>query len=315
MQMRNTIVYWTGIVTVSICWGCGLFVGDPMKVEHSLSLKTMTDSAIVLSDNTVLFAQSRFYDNSDAIVVCIPGLGAHSESFNALLDVFRTEKISFVAYDVEGFGRSSGERGTIDNFGRYLLHLDLVINEIHSRFPHRPLVLLGESLGSLLILWYGAEYMDSPFSTSILTSIPTTYSKGSVDISTLSSFVWSYSVCPDRKIFIGFEPESISADSAFIAWAYTSDIYAQKEISVRYLLQTKYLVDHEERFAAAFTKPVFMISGTNDIVSDREELERLFGTFPSDRKELRMIDGGMHSLVNDTTQSTVFTLILDWVRR
>ncbi len=307
--MRFLIIIIFSISLVS----CGLFVSVPKVNELSNRLLSISDTSLRFADDTHLYVNQRIFTNTKPVVICIHGLGAHTESFNYLLKSLNDDSISTFAYDLKGFGRSSGDRGRIDNFGTYLDELDQIIEFFHCKYSPRKIVLLGESLGSLLILWYGSEYKFSKFDSAVLTSLTTTYNADDTSILKLIELLFWFSFNPDKRVFMGFEPVKISSDSLFVNWAYTSDVYAQKEISIWYLLQSKYLTDHVKSFSQNFNKSILLINGSKDFLSRDDDIKEILELIPVKNKAYFLIEGGMHSLINDGTRQNVFGIIKQWL--
>src|SRR5271165_5682164 len=89
-----------------------------------------------------------------AVVVLIHGLLEHSGSHaGTALDLVR-RGFSVHAMDLRGHGRSEGPRCDVRSFGEYLLDLDIFFERASRMAGDRPLFLMGNSMGGLIItLW------------------------------------------------------------------------------------------------------------------------------------------------------------------
>ncbi|MCH7827021.1 MAG: alpha/beta fold hydrolase [Bacteroidetes bacterium] len=295
--------------------GCGLFLNSLKLKDTSNKIISISDSSIIFADNTRLYLNQKIFQNSKPIVVCIHGMGAHTKSFDYLNKFLNEDSISTFAYDLKGFGRSTGDRGRIDNFGTYLDELDQIIELLHHNYSPRKIVLLGESLGSSLILWYGSEYKNSKYDSSILTSLTTTFGAGNTNFFKLFELFFWYVVNPNKRIFIDKESEDISKDSLFVNRVDSTDIYAQKEISISFLLQTKYLKDHIEEFSKNYNKSVLFINGSEDFLSTDEDMKEIYKLIPAKKKSYFRIEGGTHSLLNDDSRYKGFKIIKKWLNK
>jgi len=97
-------------------------------------------------------------------VVCIHGIGGHSEEFRVMGQDLAEDGTEVYALDLRGFANSKEEdlpRGDTSNFSRHLQDVDEVVNFVHKRHPKNKVYMFGYSLGVLYTLWYSASHPDS----------------------------------------------------------------------------------------------------------------------------------------------------------
>jgi len=97
-------------------------------------------------------------------VVCIHGIGGHSEDFRVMGQDLAEDGIEVYALDLRGFANSKEEdlpRGDTSNFNRHLQDMDEVVNFVLKRHPKNKVYMFGYSLGVLYTLWYSAHHSDS----------------------------------------------------------------------------------------------------------------------------------------------------------
>lgn len=97
-------------------------------------------------------------------VICIHGIGGHSEVFRFIGQDLAESGIEAYALDLRGFGNSKEEalpRGDTSDFNRHLQDLYEVVDFVRKRHPENKVYMFGWSLGVLYVLWYSANYPDS----------------------------------------------------------------------------------------------------------------------------------------------------------
>jgi alpha-beta hydrolase superfamily lysophospholipase len=97
-------------------------------------------------------------------VVCIHGLGCHSEYFGFVGQDFAEDGIEVYALDLRGFGNSKEQdvpRGDTSNFRRHLQDVDEAVNLIRKRHVNNRVYMFSHSLGGAYLLWYAANHPDS----------------------------------------------------------------------------------------------------------------------------------------------------------
>ena len=89
-----------------------------------------------------------------AILINVHGLGDHSGLYPALVEHFTARGIAVYAPDVRGNGRSAGQRGYVERWEEYREDLERFVALVRQEEPGRPIFLLGNSLGGLIVLDY-----------------------------------------------------------------------------------------------------------------------------------------------------------------
>jgi len=97
-------------------------------------------------------------------VICIHGIGGHSEDFRVMGQDLTEDGIEVYALDLRGFAKSKEEalpRGDTSDFHRHLQDVDEVVDFVRKRHPKNKVYMFGYSLGALYTLWYSANHPDS----------------------------------------------------------------------------------------------------------------------------------------------------------
>jgi alpha-beta hydrolase superfamily lysophospholipase len=88
---------------------------------------------------------------ADCVIVVIHGFGEHCGRYEALGSWFARRGAAVHAYDQRGHGRTPGKRGHADSFELLLDDLEVFIAFARAQHPAAPLVLLGHSMGGLVV--------------------------------------------------------------------------------------------------------------------------------------------------------------------
>jgi len=99
-------------------------------------------------------------DNPRAVVVLVHGIAEHSGRFEHLGQYLSARGLGVVGFDLRGFGQSGGRRGWIAHFDDFLD--DVEDHLAHARNVGVPIVLLGHSMGGLLVTNYAVSDRPQP---------------------------------------------------------------------------------------------------------------------------------------------------------
>jgi alpha-beta hydrolase superfamily lysophospholipase len=128
--------------------------GDRLGQRHCEGHFTTPDGADI-------YTQTWLPDDAPrSVILIVHGLGEHSGRYGNYVSYFVPRGYALYSFDARGHGRSSGIRGHIDRFDRYVEDIDRRVAEVRSAWPGTPLFILGHSLGSLMVLSYGAQHPD-----------------------------------------------------------------------------------------------------------------------------------------------------------
>jgi len=92
-----------------------------------------------------------------AALLVVHGYAEHSGRYEELGAWFGARGLAVHAYDQRGHGRSEGVRCHVDRFSEYLDDLDGVLARVRDEHPLLPVLLLGHSMGGLVVISFLAE--------------------------------------------------------------------------------------------------------------------------------------------------------------
>ncbi len=310
----NSIKISLGFITLFL-FSCGLFIKRPIFIEKPFVQNNLKESSFFCyQDQSCNFIDYRINLNSEQIIIAIHGLGAHAASFSFLQEYLDKERVSSLALDLRGFGHWSEKKGDLKNIGLHLEDLHEVIQNIRIRHPMKKIVLLGESLGSSLALWYAIEHPKN-IDGLILTSLVTSSGSNDVEFKTLLNLLIGYLFNPTYPVKLDYNPNIYSNDSSFVDWAYNKDTLGTRSISTRYLVQANRVIKESHKQICKLDIPILLMQGGKDVLSSKEKLERILakcGT--SSHIEYNYYPEMLHSIVNDSKRNIAFKKISQWIK-
>src|SRR3990167_8053660 len=179
-------------------------------------------------------------------VLIVHGLGEHIGRYSHVMAHLAAQGWATLGYDHRGHGRSGGPRGGLATDLSLLSDLGAVI--AHARPSHPgPLLLLGHSMGGLVVGRYGAEGLApqpapwwQPVDALVMSS--PALDPGMHALQKLLLAV-AAPLAPDRALGNGLKPEWVSSDPAVVR-AYLADPLVHDRITPRLV---RFIVEGGER--------------------------------------------------------------------
>jgi alpha-beta hydrolase superfamily lysophospholipase len=294
--------------------GCGVFIRQPRYVAKNEPQVKADGNYFVYADNSRNYFSQNISPNSDIIVICVPGLGGHAGSYNNAREYFMKKNIFSVEIDMRGFGHWQSKKGDIKNIGLQINDLDQVVDYYRLNYPDKKIILMGESLGTSLSVWYGYLHPEK-IDRLVLTSMVTKHN-GTDDVGSRSVFnlIIGFIFCPSRPVLLGADQNKYSNDPVFMKWATQSDTFRTDRISPRFLLQSKRVINNSHKYLCRIEKPILLLQGGKDILSDQDEISRILKSCNSEFIKYEFLPDCYHNIINDLNREKVFNAILNWIK-
>jgi alpha-beta hydrolase superfamily lysophospholipase len=248
-------------------------------------------------------------------VVVVHGLGEHIGRYLHVAAHLNDWGWNVVGYDQRGHGASEGPRGQLASSDDLVADLAGVLDETRRRHPG-PLVLLGHSLGGLLVARFVAEGLEPA---------PAAWHRD-VDALVLSSPALDTGMRPGQKLLLallgpltpnlavnnGLKPEWISRDPAVVA-AYVADPLVHDRVAPRLV---RFIVDGgafvRER-AARWRVPTLLLYAGSDRCVAPAGAAAFAAAAPRDVVTSREFPALYHEIFNEREQGEVFAALHDWL--
>ena len=246
-----------------------------------------------------------------AVVVVVHGLGEHAGRYHGLAECLHEWGFAVWAHDHYGHGESSGPRGGLPSELRLVDDLALVVDDARRENPGLPVVLLGHSLGGLVVAsliargvrHVNAAVLSSPgldpglngFQKLLLVVLPR--------------------IAPDLRVGNGLDDNYLSHDPAVVQ-AYRDDPLTHDRIGGRLARFLAYEGEAVQQRAANWPVPTLLLYAGDDRLV-RPAASRAFAAAaaPSGKVEAQCFDTLYHEIFNELEADPVFEALQRWLNR
>jgi alpha-beta hydrolase superfamily lysophospholipase len=225
-------------------------------------------------------------------LLLVHGLGEHSGRYEHVGRYLADRGISVFAYDHQGHGQTGGRRGWDEDFGHLLDDLETFHRLVVERAAGLPVVLLGHSMGGLIVTAYMLEKPLKP------------------DLLVLSGPAIVPILDPnDRSI----DPTRLSKDPA--VW----DAYLSDPLILRERVDPELFVKLAEGLhllpgrAAEISLPVLLIHGQEDRLCSADGAKMYVEGTSSPDITVKMYAEGRHEMFNETNRAEVLADLAAWL--
>jgi alpha-beta hydrolase superfamily lysophospholipase len=248
-------------------------------------------------------------------VLLVHGLGEHVARYAALATALTDSGWRVTGYDHRGHGQSGGARGRIARHDSLMSDLSIVMDSIYAASPG-PLVLLGHSLGGLVVARFAAEALQPEPAAWMRPVDAIALSSPALDPGLSTFQAWQIAVAsrlaPNLAVNNGLDPQKICTDPAVVQ-AYRRDPLVHDRISGRL---ARFIRDDGrwvESLAPRWTVPTLLMwAGADECVSP-EGSARFAKAAPPGRVEARAWPGLAHEIFNEPEKDEVTSVLLDWL--
>ncbi len=254
-----------------------------------------------------LFWQHWRPDHPRAVLINVHGLGDHSGMYPSIAEWFPPRGVAVYALDTRGNGRSPGPRGHVDGWKVYREDLRRFVELVREREATTP-VLLGHSLGGLMVLDYAIEYpatirgvaAAAPVLGSIGTPAPLLW------LAQVLSTIW-----PSFTLETGLDLSRIARDPAVLQ-AVLDDPLFHRRASARLASEILSTRDAVHRRAPLLETPALLLHGTDDTMVPIDGSRRFAGGPAAPRVRLTEYDA-RHALFADEGYEQRLTDLTTWM--
>ena len=259
----------------------------------------------------------RDWPSADArgTIVIVHGLGEHIGRYAHVAARLNANRWSVVGYDQRGHGASPGERGRLAAGDDLLTDLAAVIDAVRAEAPG-PLVLLGHSLGGLVVARFVAGALESPrppwqrdVDALVLSSpalaIGMTAAKRAL-LATLEALT------PNLGIGNGLDATGISRDPAVVA-AYRADPLVHDRIAPRLV---RFLADAGPTVLALAPRwqvPTLLLYAGSDRLVVPAGSAAFAAAAPAALVTARPFASLFHEIFNEPEQDEVLAVLTAWL--
>jgi len=245
-----------------------------------------------------------------ALIVICHGAAEHGGRYQRFAERFLPLGYGIAALDLPGHGKSPGRRGHIERFGRYVSALHTFTACVREEYPLAPVVLLGHSMGGLVVSCYLLQHQDEVMAAVL--SAPAIQTE-------LEPALWQQllirgiaRVWPSLGA-LQLDAAGISRDPVERqAYLDDPDIYLGK-LSARMVVEMVDTMEQVQQQAAAIKVPLLLLHGDADALTAPSGSRFLFEHAGSDDKTLKLYPGLYHEIFNEPEREQVFADLEAWL--
>ncbi len=256
-----------------------------------------TETTVQTSGGLQLYVQKWQADvPTRAVIAIVHGVGEHSDRYMNLVNHLVSRGLVLCGFDLRGHGRSPGPRGHIDRWEDYREDLRAFLQWIPTWEPARPRVVLGHSLGALVVLDFVQRHPGG-LAGAIVSGTPIepvgVASPLLVSMARLLSRFW-----PRFPLPLNLETAALSRDPEVVR-AYEEDPLVFGKVSARWGTETLDTLEWIKEHPSDVRLPLLMIHGGADRINAAEGTSRFFEAVTYPDKELRIYPDVYHEPHND----------------
>ena len=132
---------------------------------HRRSVLIMYDKFVLRSlEEGIIRGYSWHLEDPEKVICIVHGIGEYGGRFDRVAEAFRDKNMAVCALDLRGHGESLGKRGDCAPRNSVLDDVSELLRYAEEKYPGKPLVLSGHSMGGNIVLDYRArgEMNDHP---------------------------------------------------------------------------------------------------------------------------------------------------------
>jgi alpha-beta hydrolase superfamily lysophospholipase len=276
-----------------------------------------TEGHFTTPDKYTIYTQAWLPDGApssgvpQAILLIVHGLGDHSGRYLNYVEYFVPRGYALYSFDTRGHGRSSGARGYVERFDRYVEDVERRAAEARAEWPGTTLFVLAHSLGSLMGLSYARQHPDQ-MAGLIVT--------GTALQDALQLPAWRRSlatalsrVTPSLKMNNGVPLSGLSHDPAVMD-AFETDPLTHTWGTPRLATEAEVVRAQIRQSAAAWRVPTLMLHGGSDPICLPEGARQFAAAAPPGLVEYSEYPELYHEIHNEPERDQVFGQIEAWLQ-
>ena len=246
------------------------------------------------------------------ILAIVHGLGGHSGLYSTIVEYLLPKEYAIYGFDLRGHGRSSGQRGYINNWAEFRDDLQTFLNLIQQQQPGYPIFLLGHSMGGVIALDYILRYgLDKSTLLGVIAFAPS-IGKVGVQLSRLILGKLLSHICTHFSLNIGLDFSAGSRDQKILD-SYTQDKFRHTLATARLSTEFFATVDWIHTHAKKWQVPLLILHGGADRIALPAGSEIFYQNVVYPDKLRIEYPGGYHDLHYDINYLQVITDLANWM--
>lgn len=272
---------------------------------------TVTEGTITTADGVELFERCwRPAGEPRGVVVLVHGYAEHCGRYDHVGRALAERGYVVESYDQRSHGRSAGKPGSIHSFAPLVADLRRFLARVRTRYPGRPVFLLGHSMGGMVVTAFAVR--ERPDVQGIILSGPAVLGRGGVARVTTPIFATLGRLAPNLPLS-ALKAETVSRDPAVVQ-AYDQDplVYRGK-LDAGTMRAFADALGRIKPGMGSISVPLLLLHGTADELVEVEASRQLHARARSTDKTLRIYDGLAHEVLNEPEKDSIIAEVLTWL--
>jgi alpha-beta hydrolase superfamily lysophospholipase len=243
------------------------------------------------------------------VIILVHGLGEHAGRYDHVANKLNSWGFAVRGFDQYGHGESAGPRGGLPTDNRLLVDLTDIVDSTRARMnPKTPLILLGHSMGGLVVARFVA-LARRPVQGLILSS--PVFDPGLSAVQKLLVSVLP-KIAPNLRVSNGLDAAFISHDPAVVA-AYKKDKMVHDRISARL---ARFIADGGPTTLALahhWSVPTLLMFAGQDKLVNPAGSRAFAAAAPNEVVTSRCFETLYHEIFNEANAEPVFAELKSWL--
>jgi alpha-beta hydrolase superfamily lysophospholipase len=244
-----------------------------------------------------------------AVLVNLHGLGDHSGLYPNLAGHFPAVGIPVYGFDMRGNGRSPGQRAYISSWQEYRGDLAAFLSRVQEWESGRPVFLLGNSLGGLVVLEYALR--DASQLRGVIAAAPPLGDVGVPPVLMTLGRIMSRLV-PRFSLNVGMDLTGLARDPSIIE-AVLADPLFHRRGTARLSTEVTAAIRRVQDQAGHLSVPLLILHGAADRMVPPDGSRMFFSKVRFPDRKLREYPGGYHGLFADVGFDEVVRDLERWI--
>lgn len=244
-----------------------------------------------------------------AVVLLVHGLGEHTSRYAHVAEALGREGFVLFGFDLRGHGRSGGERGHISSSEEYLTDIDQMLVEARLRYPGKPILLYGHSLGGILALYFVLKR--KPDMKGVIVTSPGLRTALEKQPSKILLAKVLGSLFPKIAIPSGLDPKMLSRDPSVVQ-AYINDPLVHDRTTLGFGKVRLSVIAWTLAHAGEFSLPLLLMHGKSDQLAYPSGSMDVASSL-KDRATLVLWEDHYHEIHNEPDKAEVFKTMTMWM--
>ncbi|MGH7903275.1 MAG: lysophospholipase [Candidatus Dormibacteraceae bacterium] len=246
-----------------------------------------------------------------ATVTIVHGMAEHGGRYEAVASSLVADGCAVVAIDLRGHGRSEGTRLDVISFDDHVADTLHALRSARAADPGLPAFLLGHSMGGLVALLLAVRHPDEVqflVLSGALTAVPAGISPFTLAAARLlARLAPRAGVSPVDLALVSRDPEVVRA---YMADPLVSHV---GKIPARLGMEMFGAIGEVRSRVGSFTKPLLVMHGAADRLSDPEGSRYVYDHAASPDKTLKIYEGLFHEIFNEPERDLVLADLRAWL--